>query len=374
LTETARRAPDEARALSILARAPGLKPAVMRKLIDHFGSAENALAAGRKRWTALGLSRSLIRALEKPDKSLLKGDLEWAAEPQHHLVGWGSSSYPPQLAAISAPPPILYVIGDPGHLLTAQLAIVGSRNPTPGGRELAGEFAAFAAGAGLTVTSGLALGVDAAAHAGALEGGGPTVAVMATGPDRVYPKRHHELAGRIAGQGALVTEFAPGTPPLPDHFPRRNRIISGLSQGTLVVEAAPRSGSLITAGYAADQGREVMAVPGSVRSPLSRGCHALIRDGASLIEQPSDILATLDAPLALELEPGDGRAPEQTAETDGEYDLLLDALGFNPVTVDTLAARTGLTSQAVSSMLLMLELKGTIEALAGGRYARRRNG
>lgn len=346
----------------------------MRKLIDHFGSAENALAAGRKRWTALGLSRSLIRALEKPDKSLLKGDLEWAAEPQHHLVGWGSSSYPPQLAAISAPPPILYVIGDPGHLLTAQLAIVGSRNPTPGGRELAGEFAAFAAGAGLTVTSGLALGVDAAAHAGALEGGGPTVAVMATGPDRVYPKRHHELAGRIAGQGALVTEFAPGTPPLPDHFPRRNRIISGLSQGTLVVEAAPRSGSLITAGYAADQGREVMAVPGSVRSPLSRGCHALIRDGASLIEQPSDILATLDAPLALELEPGDGRAPEQTAETDGEYDLLLDALGFNPVTVDTLAARTGLTSQAVSSMLLMLELKGTIEALAGGRYARRRNG
>ncbi|HYW77172.1 MAG TPA: DNA-processing protein DprA [Gammaproteobacteria bacterium] len=374
MTETARRAPDEARALSILARAPGLKPAVMRKLIDHFGSAENALAAGRKRWTALGLSRSLIRALEKPDKSLLKGDLEWAAEPQHHLVGWGSSSYPPQLAAISAPPPILYVIGDPGHLLTAQLAIVGSRNPTPGGRELAGEFAAFAAGAGLTVTSGLALGVDAAAHAGALEGGGPTVAVMATGPDRVYPKRHHELAGRIAGQGALVTEFAPGTPPLPDHFPRRNRIISGLSQGTLVVEAAPRSGSLITAGYAADQGREVMAVPGSVRSPLSRGCHALIRDGASLIEQPSDILATLDAPLALELEPGDGRAPEQTAETDGEYDLLLDALGFNPVTVDTLAARTGLTSQAVSSMLLMLELKGTIEALAGGRYARRRNG
>ncbi len=346
----------------------------MRKLIDHFGSADNVVSAGRKQWTALGMRGSLMRALEKPDKSRLKDDLEWAAEPGHHLIGWGCPEYPPQLAAISTPPPILYVTGDPNHLLTPQLAIVGSRNPTPGGRELAGEFAAFAAGAGLGVTSGLALGIDAAAHAGALEAGGPTIAVTATGPDRVYPKRHHDLAMRIAEQGALVTEFAPGTPPLPAHFPRRNRIISGLSRGTLVVEAAPKSGSLITAGYAADQGREVMAVPGSVRSPLSRGCHALIRDGASLIEQPSDILATLDAPLALEFEPGDSPAAEQAEETDGEYDLLLDALGFNPVTADTLAARTGLTSQAVSSMLLMLELKGTIEALAGGRYARRRNG
>ncbi len=278
-----------------------------------------------------------MRALEKPDRTLLESDLAWAGEPGHHLVGWGTPGYPPQLAAISNPPPLLYVMGEPKHLLVPQLAIVGSRNPTPGGRELAGEFAAFAAGAGLGVTSGLALGIDAAAHA-----------------------------------GALVTEFAPGTPPLPEHFPRRNRIISGLSRGTLVVEATPKSGSLITAGYAADQGREVMAVPGSVRSPLSRGCHALIRDGASLVEQPSDILASVDAPLALELEPGDTPAAEPATEADGEYDLLLDALGFNPVTADMIAARTGLTSQAVSSMLLMLELKGEIEALAGGRYARRR--
>jgi len=294
--------------------------------------------------TARGLSRSLIRALEKPDKALLEGDLEWVAAPMHHLIGWGAPDYPPQLAIISTPPSILYVIGDPGHLLKTQLAIVGSRNPTPGGRELAGEFAAFAAGTGLGVTSGLAPGIDAAAHVGTLEAGGSINAVMATGPDRIYPKRHGDLAGRIAEQGALG------------------------------VVAAPKSGSLITAGYAAAQGREVMAVPGSVRSPLSRGCHALIRDGATLIEQPSDILATLDTPLALELEPGNGRMPEQAGEADGEYGLLLGALGFSPVTADTLAARTGLTSQAVSSMLLLLELKGKIDALPGGRYARRRNG
>ena len=374
MAETVPRAPDTARALSILARAPGLKPSAMRKLIDHFGSAADVLGAGRKRLTALGLSRSLIRALEKPDKALLESDLEWATVPAHHLIGWGTPDYPPQLAAVATPPPVLYVVGDPGHLLKTQLAIVGSRNPTPGGRELAGEFAAFAAGAGLGVTSGLALGIDSAAHAGTLEAGGSTVAVMATGPDRIYPKRHRELADRIAEQGALVTEFAPGTPPLPEHFPRRNRIISGLSRATLVVEAAAKSGSLITAGYAADQGREVMAVPRSVRSPLSRGCHALIRDGATLIEQPSDILATLDTPLALELEPDNGRMSEQAGEADGEYGLLLDALGFSPVTADTLAARTGLTSQAVSSMLLLLELKGKIDALPGGRYTRRRNG
>ena len=269
--------------------------------------------------TARGLSRSLIRALEKPDKALLEGDLEWVAAPMHHLIGWGAPDYPPQLAIISTPPSILYVIGDPGHLLKTQLAIVGSRNPTPGGRELAGEFAAFAAGTGLGVTSGLAPGIDAAAHVGTLEAGGSINAVMATGPDRIYPKRHGDLAGRIAEQGALVTEFAPDTPPLPEHFPRRNRIISGLSRATLVVEAAPKSGSLITAGYAADQGREVMAVPGSVRSPLSRGCHALIRDGATLIEQPSDILATLDTPLALELEPATAgcrsRPEKQTGST-----------------------------------------------------------
>lgn len=356
-------------------RAPGLGAGRIRKLIEHFGGAENVLAAGRRRWAGLGLSGPLVRALEKPDAELVDRDLEWAASPDNHLIGWGEPAYPPQLAAISGAPPVLYVTGDPDCLHAAQIAIVGSRNPTAGGRDLAGEFAAFAGGAGLAVTSGMALGIDAAAHAGALEGGGTTIAVMATGPDRIYPARHRNLARRIAAGGALVTEFPPGTPPLPEHFPRRNRIISGLSLATLVVEAAPKSGSLITAGYAADQGREVMAVPGSVRSPLSRGCHALIRDGATLVEQPSDILASLDGGPGLGFAPAAGQAEDGgtgNAPADAEYGVVLDALGFDPVTADTVAERTGLTSQAVSSMLLMLELRGEIEALAGARYARRR--
>ncbi len=355
-------------------QAPGLTSGVLLKLLEHFGTAVALLEVGRKGWGELGLSSATRRALEKPDRKNLQRDLAWASELSHHLIGWGNAAYPPLLATISNPPPVLYVIGNPRLLLQSQLAVVGSRNPSPGGRELAGEFAAFAAGAGLVVTSGLALGIDGAAHAGALDGGGYTVAVMATGPDLIYPKRHRELAERIAENGALVTEFRPGTPPLPEHFPRRNRIISGLALGTLVVEATLKSGSLITARYAAEQGREVFAIPGSVRSPLSRGCHALIRDGAALVEQPSDMLATLEAPLALEFDP-DARVPAPASDApDPEYTLLLDALGFNPVTADTVAARTGLTPQTVSSMLLILELKGEVEVLAGGRYARKRRG
>lgn len=367
------RAPDEVRALTVLMQAPELGAAAMRKLIEHFGTAAEAVGAGSRRWRELGLPAATRRALEKPDREALGRDLAWAAEPGHHVIGWGDPAYPTLLAEIPGPPAVLYVTGNLRLLGRPQLAVVGSRNPSPGGRELAGEFAAFAAGAGFTVTSGLALGIDAAAHAGALEGGGTTVAVMATGPDRIYPRRHHALAERIAGErGARVSEFRPGTPPLPEHFPRRNRIISGLALGTLVVEAALKSGSLITARCAADQGREVFAIPGSVRSPLAHGCHALIRDGATLVERPSDILATLEAPQV----PPFSRAAEAPAPApdapDPEYRLLLDALGFNPATADALAARTGLTPQAVSSMLLILELEGEVEALAGGRFARKR--
>lgn len=366
---------QEARALTLLMQAPGLKPGALRKLLERFGSGTATIEAGRQRWAALGISPATRRALEKPDRAALERDLEWAAAPDHHLIGWGDPAYPPLLGTISNPPPVLYVTGDPALLGQSQLAIVGSRNPSPGGRELAEEFAAFAAGAGLAVTSGLALGIDAAAHAGALAGNGKTVAVMATGPDRIYPARNRALAERIVVQGgALVTEFRPGTPPLPEHFPRRNRIISGLSLGTLVVEATLKSGSLITARYAGEQGREVFAIPGSIRSPLSRGCHALIRDGAILVEQPSDMLAALDTPMTPEWMPVSEAREVETEALDPEYRLLLDALGFNPVTADTIATRTGLTAQAVSSMLLILELRGEVEALAGGRYARRRHG
>jgi DNA processing protein len=353
-------------------QAPGLTPGAMRKLIEHFGTATAVLEAGRKRWAEFGLSAPTRRALEKPDRDNLQRDLAWTTGLGHHLIGWGDPAYPRLLTTISSPPPVLYVSGDVRLLHQPQLAVVGSRNPSPSGRELAGEFAAFAVGAGLTITSGLALGIDAAAHTGALDGGGRTVAVMATGPDRIYPRRHLALAERIAAQGALVSEFRPDTPPLPEHFPRRNRIISGLALGTLVVEATLKSGSLITARYAAEQGREVFAIPGSVHSPLSRGCHALIREGATLVEQPSDMLATLETPLALEFEPETDATLPIPEAPDPEYRLLLDALGFNPVTADTVAARTGLTPQAVSSMLLILELKGEVETLAGGRYARKR--
>ena len=253
-----------------------------------------------------------------------------------------------------------------------QLAIVGSRNPTPGGRETAGAFARHLAGCGLTITSGLARGIDAAGHRGALAGGGATIAVCGTGADRVYPKNHESLADEIAARGALVSEFPLGTPPGRQNFPRRNRIISGLSLGTLVVEAARQSGSLITAHAALDQGREIFAIPGSVHNPLARGCHQLIRDGAKLVETAADILEELKilARLVAEnpaTEPGHA---DTSTERDPDYQRLLAAIAHDVVPVDVLVERTGLTADAVSSMLLILELQGEVESAPGGAFIR----
>ncbi|HEX5314961.1 MAG TPA: DNA-processing protein DprA [Gammaproteobacteria bacterium] len=359
------------RTLAALLRAPGVGEARLRRLLDEFGSPLAIARAGRARLRAAGLPESALRASAS---SAAAEDLQWASAPGHHLVAWGEAAYPPLLAAIPDPPPLLFVVGDPAVLADPQIAIVGSRNPSADGRDIAREFAAFLAGAGFTVTSGLALGIDAAAHAGALDADGATIAVMATGPEQVYPRRHEELAQRIAAKGALTSEFPPGTPPLPEHFPRRNRIISGLASATVVIEAALGSGSLITARLAAEQGREVFAVPGSIHSPLARGCHALIREGATLVERPSDILESLGAfaPASAAEEP---REPDSDANADDpDYRAMLDALGFHPVSADTLGERTGLTPQAISSMLLILELRGEIEALPGARYARRRRG
>lgn len=341
-------------------------------MLEALGSVSALAAASHSDLVHAGAPRATARWLAAAEHREVQADLAWCAAPDHRLIGWGEPVYPPLLAAIADAPPALYVTGDPATLARPQVAIVGSRNPTPGGREIAQEFAAFFAGAGLGVTSGLALGIDSAAHAGALDGGGPTVAVTAAGPERIYPRRHIELAERIAQNGALVTEFPPGTPPLPEHFPRRNRIISGLSLGTLVVEAALGSGSLITARLAAEQGRDVFAIPGSILSPLSRGCHALIREGALLVESPSDMLEALGPMVPATAPQPQEAARAEGAETDHDYRILLDAVGFNPITADTLAERTGLTPQAVSSMLLILELKGEVEALPGARYARRR--
>ncbi len=298
----------------------------------------------------------------------------WLARPGCHRIAAGEPGYPVQLRAIPDPPPVLFVQGDPALLALPQVAIVGSRSPTPAGRETAFAFACRLADAGLVITSGLATGIDAAAHRGALARGGRTVAVCGTGLDRIYPARHAALAGEIAVAGALVSEFPPGTPALPHHFPRRNRLISGLSLGVLVVEARHRSGSLITARLAAEQGREVFAIPGSIHNPLACGCHRLIRDGARLVESPAEVLDGLQGDLFKALVPGPTQPPAPAGFSAGPLDsdskILLNACGFGPVDVDVLVERTGFSAAAVTSMLLLLELRGEVESFAGGMYCR----
>ena len=290
------------------------------------------------------------------------------------LLRLGAPGYPGQLAAIADPPAWLHLRGDPAVLAAPAIAIVGSRRPTPAGRATAFEFARQLAACGLVVTSGLAAGIDAAAHRGALAAGGRTVAVCGTGLDQTYPPGHATLAAEIAAQGALVSEFPPGTLPLPHHFPQRNRIISGLSLGVLVVEAQHRSGSLITARLAAEQGREVFALPGSIHNPLARGCHRLIRDGARLVETVQEVVAGLQADLfaALPAPVPQPRASQaiSAGPLDRESKILLNACGFEPVDVDTLVERTGFTAASVASMLVTLELRGEVEPSAGGTYCR----
>jgi len=298
-------------------------------------------------------------------------DVEWRAGPRHHVIQHASDHFPELLAQISNPPLLLYVDGNPDLLHLPALAIVGSRNPTKGGARTAFEFARHLAGAGFTIVSGLAQGIDAAAHRGALAAGGTTIAFLGHGIDRVYPASNKKLAHEIAAKGALVSEYPLGMHPGKHHFPERNRLISGLSLGTLVVEAARRSGSLITARLAAEQGREVFALPGSIHNPLARGCHELIRQGAKLVETADDIVSEL-APLAghilqTTMESTNNENPVQNVEH--EYVELRKYLGHDPVSVDVLAENSGLTIGQVSSMLLILELHGEVESLSGGRYS-----
>ena len=296
---------------------------------------------------------------------------EWVQQENHHRIRLGDEAYPELLAGIPGPPERLYVVGDPEILHLPALAIVGSRNPTSGGAQNAFEFARHLGGTGFCIVSGLAQGIDAAAHRGALAAKAPTVAFLGHGIDRVYPAVNHDLAREIARHGALVSEFPLGTAPNRALFPQRNRLISGLSLGTLVVEAARRSGSLITARLASEQGREVFAIPGSIHNPLTRGCHQLIRQGAKLVEAADDIVAEL-APLAghmLQMIDKAVSVHEAGAEVDEEDVKLLEALGHDPVSADEIVERSGLTIDQVSSMLLILELEGKIEKLSGGRYS-----
>jgi len=296
---------------------------------------------------------------------------EWAQDPHNHLIAIGDNDYPELLGQISRPPSELFVRGEPGLLQMPALAIVGSRNPTQAGARNAFEFARHLGSMGFCIVSGLAEGIDTAAHRGALDAGAATVAFLGHGIDRVYPASNRDLAHEIAAHGALVSEFPLGTHPGRENFPQRNRLISGMSLGTLVVEAARRSGSLITARFAGEQGREVFALPGSIHNPLARGCHQLIRQGAKLVETADDIVAEL-APLASHLLQNslESTANEPPANTDDEeYVQLKKYLSHDPVGVDELVNNSGLTIEQVSSMLLILELEGVVEPLSGGRYS-----
>ncbi len=356
-----------------LLRAPGVGSRTYCRLLERFFHPAEVFSAPRSDLEACGLRGESLSWLGSPDWSAVEPDLRWLEQSRNHLITLDAPAYPSLLREIPDPPPLLFVHGDPQRLQTPQLAMVGSRNPSVPGRQTAREFARFLARAGLTVTSGLAIGIDAAAHEGALEAAGPgaTIAVTGTGLDRVYPARHRELAHRIARDGALVSEFPPGTAPRRENFPRRNRIISGLSLGTLVVEAAQRSGSLITARQALEQGREVFAVPGSIHNPLSRGCNDLIRQGAKLVETGRDVLEELGSLLAGGTDYADSPSDTAPAQAlDPDYRQLLDSMGFDPVAVDTLIERNGLTPDVVSSMLLLLELDGYVSSAPGGRYCR----
>lgn len=355
-----------------------LPDAALRHLLERYPEPTVALEAARNGGLA-GLRGESLAALRRPDPASLAAGLDWLSRPRQHLLGWQDPDYPPLLRRSPNPPPLLFLAGEACLPWHAQIAVVGSRRPSAGGRARARRFAEAFAAAGWVVTSGLAEGVDAAAHEGALAFG-RTLAVVGTGLDRAYPARHAGLMAEVAAAGAVLSEHPPGTPARASHFPSRNRIIAGLSLGTLVVEAALRSGALITARLAAEAGRDVFALPGSPDNPLARGCHRLIREGASLVESPEDVVAAL-APVAEALA-GQLRGRLQAAAAspaapapvqppaDPDHKRLWSALGHDPTGLDELARRTGLTVAALSSMLLLMELDGSV-VNEHGRYARR---
>ncbi|CUJ22536.1 DNA-processing protein DprA [Achromobacter xylosoxidans] len=358
-----------------LSLEPGIGSATACTLLGALGLPEQIYA---QRATALArqlpdaLARQLAAPMPADMAAQVDSALQWVDAPGHHILTLSDPGYPQSLLTIADPPILLYVNGDPAYLQGPALAVVGARNATPGGQENARAFARHLAGSGWRVVSGLALGIDAAAHEGALDagsGGAGTVAVMGTGIDRIYPARHRDLAHRIAAQGALVSELPLGTGALPQHFPKRNRIVAGLARGVLVVEAARQSGSLITARLAGESGREVFAIPGSIHSPLSRGCHALIRQGAKLVETAADITDELGGGP----QPGTRRPPEPAddpGDADNPAHPVLEALGFDPLHLDALQARCGLDTATLQAQLLELELAARVARLDDGRFQR----
>ena len=355
----------------------GGRRAPRRELLQMHGSATAALAAGPQAWRAAGLVEDVcIRLRRGADPDVWLRTAEWLQHPNHRVIAWHDPDYPIALRTVASAPLLLFTAGDAALLQDPAVAIVGTRSASAGGRTLANQFAHRFASTGLTVVSGLAAGIDGAAHEGALEAGGSTIAVLGSGPDLCYPAQHRGLHARIAERGLLVSEYPPGTQPLRDHFPARNRIIAGLSLGTLVVEAAMRSGALITAQFAAEASREVWAIPGSVHNPQSRGCHRLIRDGAHLVESPEDVLLDLAPTLGRVVSEPPGRKPPAlnapNPATDGwddDHKTVWSALGHDPIPMDAIADRTALTPAKLSSILLTMELQGTVK-VTHGRYLR----
>ena len=354
-----------------LTLTPGLGAAALRGLLKQFGLPKEILAHKRSDLAAFAPSPALEALDSGAVRDAVSRALEWAGQPGHGVITLADDTYPRALLEIPDPPALLYAVGRVEVLQRPCFAIVGSRNASVQGERNAETFAKALSDAGLAIVSGLAVGIDAAAHRGGLAGPASTIAVLGTGVDVIYPRRNADLAQAIAGRGLLLSEFALGSGPVAHHFPRRNRLISGLARGCLVVEAALASGSLITARAAADQGREVFAIPGSIHSPLSKGCHALIKSGAKLVESADDVLSELAG-----FRPS-GYASTTAAESNdvahGEAALLAH-MGHDPVDVDSLCLRAGMSAEQVSSELLRLELDGQVAALPGGLYQRLEKG
>lgn len=360
---------DSLAARAVLARTPALTAHHLLRLLSAANSDFERIIEPDT-LAQVELPPAARRHLASPDRRLLESDLGWIRSSGVYLLASTDREYPRALLDVDSPPPVLFVLGNPQTLAGPQIAMVGSRSASLHGCKTAFAFAKVFVEAGVTVTSGLAAGIDSHSHTGALSGGGATIAVCGTGLDRVYPIQHGVLAEQIAQRGALVSRLPPGTPALRSHFPQRNQLISALSRGVLVVEAAVASGSLLTARYAFRQRRAVFAMPGRAGDPLHAGCHKLIRAGARLVEQPAEVLFELKLPLPKQLVTRAEKRPAKPAALDKGFEMLLDAVGFEPATVDALVFRTGLPSGTIVSMLLDLELQGRIASYPGGRFGR----
>ncbi len=372
--------PEELENWIKLWRVSGVGAKYFQRLLESFDSPTDVFNAPSSSLKQAGISQNLADTIiDDKDSDSATADLDWLnSADNHYIITIHCPEYPTLLKQTDSPPPLLYVHGNLSIINDPQLAIVGSRNPTQSGMTSAYDFAKYLGETGLCITSGLALGIDGSAHQGALDANAPTIAIIATGIDRVYPAKHRNLAHQIVENGAIISEFPIGTQPRSSNFPRRNRIISGLAHGTLVVEAALKSGSLITARLASEQGREVFAIPGSIHNPLAKGCHQLIRQGAKLVETAQDILEEMSAVIDLSqvdqitASANDNKAeiPTHTDDKDPDHQLLLDKMGYDPISIDNLVVSTGFKPESIAAMLLILELQNQVSSNGGGTYTR----